>query len=132
MTRKTGKPAKPTPEMLEKYVLEPRMEMEYAPRKIRIPEGLREGEPVTVRAHHLDVNHHVNNGQFVRIAMDSLGSSFQVRQLRAEYKKQVMLGEVLIPCTAALEDGKSVVVLKDDKGVVCCAVELCEAEREPV
>ena len=128
----TGKPAKPTPEMLEKYVLEPRMEMEYAPRKIRIPEGLREGEPVTVRAHHLDVNHHVNNGQFVRIAMDSLGSSFQVRQLRAEYKKQVMLGEVLIPCTAALEDGKSVVVLKDDKGVVCCAVELCEAEREPV
>ena len=59
--------------------------------------------------------------------MDSLGSSFQVRQLRAEYKKQVMLGEVLIPCTAALEDGKSVVVLKDDKGAVCCAVELWEA-----
>lgn len=125
----TGKPAKPTAEMLEKYVLEPRLEMDYAPRKIRFPEELKEGEPIPVRTHHLDVNHHVNNGQFVRIAMDSLGGSFQVRQLRAEYKKQVVLGEVLVPYTASVEEGKSVVVLRDDKGAVCCAVELCEGQE---
>lgn len=128
---RTGKPAKPTQEMLEKYVLEPKMEMDYAPRKIRLPEELlKEGEPVPVRPHHLDVNHHVNNGQFVRIAMESLKSNFQVRQLRAEYKKQVMLGEVLIPYTAVTEDEKFVVVLKNKEGAVCCVVELCKAERE--
>lgn len=123
-----GRPVRPAPEMLEKYVLEPKMEMDYAPRKIGFPEELKKGEPIPVRAHHLDVNHHVNNGQFVRIAMDCLGGGFRIGQLRAEYKKQVMSGEVLVPYTAALEDGKSIVVLKDDKGTVCCVVELCEAK----
>ena len=124
---RTGKPAKPTPQMLEKYVLEPKMEMDYAPRKIRFPEELTKGEPVVVREHHLDVNHHVNNGQFVRIAMEGLGGGFKIRQLRAEYKKQVVLGEVLIPYTASVEDGKSVVVLRDAEDAVCCVVELCRA-----
>lgn len=127
---RTGKPAKPTREMLERYVLEPKMEMDYAPRKIRFPEDIKEGEPVIIKAHHLDVNHHVNNGQFVRIAMDSMGGSFRVRQLRAEYKKQVMLGEVLVPYTAVLEDGKRVAVLKNEENAVCCVVELQEERKQ--
>ncbi|MCM1136462.1 MAG: thioesterase [Clostridium sp.] len=125
----TGKPAKPPQEMMEKYVLEPKIEMDYAPRKIRFPEDAKEGEPVLIKAHHLDVNHHVNNGQFVRIAMDSMGENLRVRQLRAEYKKQVMLGEELIPYTAALEDGKTAAALKDREGTVCCVVEVQEERK---
>ena len=124
LNTETGKPARPSEEMLKGYVLEPRLSMEYAPRRIAIPENGREGEPVQIRAHHLDTNHHVNNGQFVRIALDSLGRSFQVGQLRAEYKKQVVLGDVLIPCTADTEDGRCVVTLRDNAGTVCCVVEL--------
>lgn len=125
----TGKPVKPSQEMLKGYVLEPKLAMEYAPRKIQIPENLKEREAVWIKRHHLDTNHHVNNGQFVRIAIDSLGKDCKVRQLRAEYKKQVMLGDTLHPWTASSEDGKYVVVLKNAEGAVCCIVEL-EGERE--
>ena len=59
--------------------------------------------------------------------MEGLGGGFKIRQLRAEYKKQVVLGEVLIPYTASVEDGKSVVVLRDAEDAVCCVVELCRA-----
>ena len=120
----TGRPVKPPADMMERYGLGPKLDMDYAPRRIRLPEDLTEGEAVQIREHHLDTNHHVNNGQFVRIAMDCLGRKCKVRQLRAEYKKQVMLGDVLIPYTASVEDGKWVIVLKDKEGALCCIVEL--------
>lgn len=125
----SSKPAKPLEEMLKGYVLEPKLNMEYAPRRIVIPENGREGEEVLIRPHHLDTNHHVNNGQFVRIALDSLGRNYRVGQLRAEYKKQVMLGDVLVPYIAYTEDERCVVALKDKEGMVCCIVELKE-ERQ--
>ena len=126
----TGKPAKPLEKMLKGYVLEPKLEMDYAPRRIVIPEGGKTGEEIQIRAHHLDTNHHVNNGQFVRIALDSLGRNYPVRQLRAEYKKQVVLGDVLIPYEADAGDGKCVVALKDKDGTVCCIVELQEERKD--
>lgn len=121
---KTARPKKPTEEMLAGYVLEPKLDMDYAPRRIALPEEMEEGEPIVIRAHHLDTNHHVNNGQYVRIAMDSLKKNCPVRQLRAEYKKQSVLGDVLIPFTAATEDNSFVTALKDTDGAVCCIVEL--------
>lgn len=120
---RTGKPARATEEMLKGYVLEPKLPMDYAPRRISLPEHLIKGEPVAIRPFHLDTNHHVNNGQFVRIAMESLGGSRKVAQLRAEYKKQIMLGDVLVPYTSC-EGGREVAVLKDEQGAVCCIVEL--------
>ena len=66
----TGKPQKPNEDMMEKYVLSPKLEMDYADRRIRFEgEGIPQ-EPIVVMAHHLDTNLHVNNGQYVRIAMD--------------------------------------------------------------
>lgn len=111
----TGKPC-PVPEkMLEVYRLEPRLEMEYAPRKISVPEGGTRLESVTVRRQHLDTNRHVNNQQFVNIAMSYLPEDFCVRQLRAEYKKQAFLGDVLVPYIVQTE-GKIVVALRDEAG----------------
>ena len=128
---RTNKPVRPDPALLEKYPLEPRIEMEYASRRIVIPESIVAGEPVLIKNHHLDTNQHVNNGQFVKIAMDSIGSNFRVKQLRAEYKKQVLLGETLTPYTALTEEGKHVIVLKNTEDAVCCIVEL-EEERKRV
>ena len=125
----TGRPVKPPKDMMEGYGLEPKLDMDYAPRRISLPEDLAEGEPVQIKEHHLDTNHHVNNGQFVRIAMDSFGRKCEVKQLRAEYKKQVILGDVLVPYTAFLEDGKYVTALKDKEGALCCIVELTEDNR---
>ena len=122
----TFRPVKPPAEMKEKYVLDPPLPMEYAARKIELPGEMQQREPVTVRAHHLDTNHHVNNVQYVKIAMEGLEKDIAVRRLRAEYKKQSHLNDVLIPYTALAGDDIYVVVLKNPEGEVCCIVELQE------
>lgn len=126
----TGKPAKPDEKMLEGYKLEPKLPMEYAPRRIKIPGSSTPGEAIAIKSYHLDTNQHVNNGQFIRIAMDSLEQNFYIIQLRAEYKKQVLLGDVLTPYISRTDEGKQVVVLENGEGDICCIVELEEsAER---
>lgn len=111
----TGKPVPVGKEMVQKYGLGEKLDMEYAPRKIAVPEGGVSGEAIVVKKHHLDTNHHVNNGQFVDMAMDFLPEQFVIGQLRAEYKKQAFLDDILLPYVAAGED-RVVVSLTDEKG----------------
>ena len=59
---------------------------------------------MTVKQHHLDTNHHVNNQQFIDIAMDYLPEGFAIRQVRAEYKRQAFLGDILMPRVSQRED----------------------------
>ena len=105
------KPAKPTERMLTGYVLDDKYPMEYAPRKITIPDGGKAMEPYTVKQHHLDTNNHVNNGQYVRMAMDFIPKNFCIRQLRVEYKSQAKLDDMVCPVVAANVDGSMYTVL---------------------
>ncbi|MBR0092515.1 MAG: acyl-[Lachnospiraceae bacterium] len=135
-------PARISEEHASHYVLEEKLGMEYLDRKIRLPkeEGVK-GEAVTVHPHHLDSNGHVNNGQYVAIAMEALAESESdiashftkaqgtgIRRLRAEYKKQAHLGDTLVPFFYEKNDESSGMRictvdlrLGDDS---CCVVEL--------
>lgn len=124
----SGKPTQPPALMTERYVTEPRLEMDYAPRKIVRPEGGEDCEPVTVKPHHLDTNHHVNNGQYVAIAAEYLPKDFSVRQLRAEYKAQAHLGDILQVYRAATEDG-CVISLNNADGKPYCVTEWKDREK---
>ena len=117
-------PMRPTEEMIGKYVLEPKIQMDYEPRKIKVPEKLSPGSEIQIKSHHLDTNQHVNNGQYVKIAMDCITKMPQIIQLRAEYRKQAYLNDILIPYTAVTEEGRYIVVLKNEQDAVCCIVEL--------
>jgi acyl-ACP thioesterase len=112
----TGKPSQVSEFISGQYGREPKLEMEYAPRKIAVPEGGVCREPVVVKKHHLDTNHHVNNQQFVDIAMDYLEEDFRVSGLRAEYKKQAFLDDVFIPYVVREED-RAIVALRNEEGV---------------
>ena len=118
----TGKPVPVSQEMAQKYGIGEKLEMEYAPRKISVPEGGVSGEAIVVKQHHLDTNHHVNNGQFVDMAMDFLPEHFAIGQLRAEYKKQAFLDDILVPYVVTSED-KVLVSLTDEKGTPYVVVE---------
>uniref|UniRef100_UPI004055F891 acyl-[acyl-carrier-protein] thioesterase n=1 Tax=Acetatifactor sp. TaxID=1872090 RepID=UPI004055F891 len=118
----TGKPALPPQEMLEKYVLDERLPMDYAPRKIVIPANGEKKEVIVVKKHHLDTNHHVNNGQYVDMAMEFLPEDFRIGQMRAEYKKQAFLEDELHPYVVA-EKSKYVVNLTDAEGKTYVSVE---------
>lgn len=119
---RTGKPSNIPEGMAEGYGIGGKLDMEYAPRKISIPQGGSEQDAITVRKYHLDTNHHVNNQQFVNMAMAYLPDGFSVRRLRAEYKRQAFLDDVLIPYVAE-ESGKIVVSLADPSGAPYVVVE---------
>jgi len=111
-----GRPARPSEELVAKYgQLEPKLDMEYAPRKIAIPESYEIGEPILVMKHHLDTNHHVNNAQYVEIARELLPGDFRVGELRVEYKKAAVMGDYMTPHISKAEEGY-VVVLCDPEG----------------
>ena len=120
-----GKTTAPPIEMIQGYTLYDRLEMDYATRRIIIPEGGRDEEGIIVKKHHLDSNNHVNNGQFVDMAMEFLPSDFTVGQMRAEYKKQAFLNDTLYP-HVAMENGRAVVSLKDGTGSPYAVVEFTE------
>lgn len=112
-----GRPVMPDRNMKEGYQVSPRIEMEYLPRKIAIPEGGEEKAAFAITRHYLDTNHHVNNGQYVHIALEYPREGFVIRRLRAEYKKQAYLNDVFCP-----------VVYEQDEGYV---VSLNDENKEP-
>ena len=111
----TGKPVIVNEAMRKGYVADEKLDMDYAPRKITVPEGGQLLESIVVKKHHLDTNHHVNNGQYVNIAMEYLPDDFVIRQMRAEYKKQAFLEDVLHPYVVQTENGY-IICLQDEEG----------------
>ena len=121
----TGLPARLTEEDLKGYVLDEKLDMDYAPRKIALPENMTKEEPFAIQKHHLDTHHHVNNCQYIRMAADYLPEGFVVRQMRAEYKKQALLGDVFYP-SVKLETGKVTVAFSTKSGEPYAVVEFTE------
>ena len=117
-----GLPARLTPADTDNYVLGEKIEMDYAPRKIKLPENMISQESFIVQKHHLDTNHHVNNCQYVCMAEDFLPENFKIYQMRAEYKMQAKLGEVICP-KVKVESDKVVVSLDNIEGKAYAIVE---------
>ncbi len=126
-----GRPVQISDDMVQGYTIGEKLDMDYAPRKIAVPKGGQAGDPVVVKQHHLDTNHHVNNGQFVDMAMDFLPDGFEIRQLRAEYKKQAFLNDVLVPYVSSGQD-QVVVSLTDQDGAPYFAAEFMRKEKRTV
>jgi acyl-ACP thioesterase len=103
----TMHPARITAEILEKFRLEDRLDMLYDSRKIRIPDiPGEEKPPVMVKEYHLDSNRHMNNGQYVRIAMGYLPPETQISVLRIDYRRQARLGDRITPVLYGLSPDK--------------------------
>lgn len=125
---KNKRPVKVPEEEVRAYGSEPRLEMEYADRKIAVPEGGTALEPFPVRRYQIDTNGHVNNGQYIRMAQECVPGTGKVDMLRAEYRKSAVYGDVIYPILAETEDGY-VVSLKDRDGAVFAVVALQMRER---
>ena len=123
LSTETGLPVRMTEEDLRGYVLDEKLDMDYAQRKIDVPEQMEKKEPFVIQAHHLDANHHVNNCQYVRMALDYAPKGMRFGSMRAEYKKQGRLGDVFVPETGRDKD-RYVVNLADPDGRPYAVVEL--------
>lgn len=117
MDREKGRPVRPCPEEIRGYDIEEPLDMEYAPRRINLPVRTAEGEGFRVRKCHIDTNEHVNNCQYVQMALEVLEEDIRIRQARVEYKRPAVYGDWIFP-RIAREKERTV-------------VELCNEEARP-
>ena len=94
MDMEKGRPARPEPEDVLPYGSEPALEMEYEDRKIRLPENL-----------------------------EVLPEETRGRQIRVEYKKSAVLGDVIFP-KVAREENRIVTELCDENGKPYAVIEI--------
>ncbi|MGL5436309.1 MAG: acyl-[acyl-carrier-protein] thioesterase [Lachnospiraceae bacterium] len=127
-----GRPVKIQEEDVRGYGTgeEKRLDMVYADRRIRVPEAYQAGEPIIVTNHYIDTNHHVNNAQYVEMARECLPGDIDIRELRVEYKKAAVLGDVLYP-RISCEGNASAIALCDDTGSPYAVVWLEQDKQRP-
>lgn len=124
MDIENGMPAKPSEEEKAIYGTEPPLEMEYASRKIKMPEEAKVVDTISVRKYHIDTNNHMNNCQYVQMAVEVLPEDFRTKQVRVEYKKSAVYGEKIV-IKMAEEEERIVVELCDEYEVPYAVVEFC-------
>ncbi len=115
LNMETGWPVKAGEEIVSRYTLVEKLPMEYASRKLVMP---KEGvcfEAVTVGRERLDTNRHVNNAQYISMAMNYVPCEMDIAELKVEYKKQAYVGTIIYPFVSAM-DGGIAVSLRDADG----------------
>ena len=116
----TGKLKRVDDDTIASMNLEPQKEMNYHDRRIILPRETGETlEPIRVLRADIDYNRHMNNANYVRMAMELLPDDFKVRDLRVEYRVAAKLGDMLVPTLYRIEGGW-VVALSVGKEV--CAI----------
>ena len=115
----SGRPVRPDQEEIDAYGEEPPLEMPYEGRKIVLPKETKDLPVFPVRKYHIDTNEHVNNCQYVQMALEVLPEEIQVHKLRVDYKKSAVLGDRIFPKYAKEED-RVVVELCDEGGKSLC------------
>ncbi len=126
------RPIRPSQRELDLYGVGEALPMEPVSRKIALPEGMQAMSAFTVRRDQIDTNEHVNNCQYVQMALEALDAQAAdsghpregtVRKLRVEYKKSAMYGDRILPKVGGDED-RTVAALCDTKGEPYAIVEL--------
>ena len=95
--------------------MEPKLEMDYRDRRIILPkEGGETLEAIKVLRADIDYNKHLNNANYIRMAMELLPEGFEVKGLRVEYRVPAKMGDTLVPTVFRI-DGGIIVSLDLDK-----------------
>jgi acyl-ACP thioesterase len=96
---------------------EPRMDMPPTRRKLSCEGAYQERSPLVVTEQHLDTNRHVNNAQYVLMALQALDQQFVPSRICVQYQQQAHMGDVVIPRVYDLDQSWS--------------VQLCDADGSP-
>ena len=96
VNRSTGRLQKVPQEVLDSVRMDPRIDMPYTERRIILPDGeWKEYGTIDVSRHDIDYNRHVNNAEYLRIALELLPEDFAPRRIRIEYKIAAKRGDCM-------------------------------------
>lgn len=111
----TGQPARIDQDEINAYPTEPAYDMDYHSRKVSCPSETKLIQTVDVCQNYLDTNNHVNNGQYIRLAVNVLPLNYEVKELRAEFRLAAKMGDTLHIRTAETDEHFYVVFTDADK-----------------
>ena len=101
----TGKLKRVDDVTIQSMTLEPQLDMNYKDRRTILPKTEGEVlEPIKVLRADIDYNKHLNNANYVRMAMELLPGNFVVNGLRVEYRVAAKLGDMLVPTIYRIGD----------------------------
>ena len=102
----TGKLKRVDDATIASMTLESQLEMKYRDRRIILPkDGGRALDPIRVLRADIDYNRHLNNANYIRMAMELLPDDFEVKGLRVEYRVPAKLGDMLMPTLYQIDSG---------------------------
>lgn len=104
----SARPVRVDDEITRHYTMEEKLPMEYASRKVQIPNQGETLAPFKVKREYIDTNHHMNNARYITAAMNYVPSHLLVKEIRIEYKKQAFLGDEIYPFVASIEGGLAI------------------------
>ena len=112
MNMETLRPARVAKEDVDAYGIDEKLDMDYKKGKILVPENMDKSDPFPVLPSYIDSNHHVNNGQYVKLAENYLPEHFHPTKIRVEYRNAAKIGDIIYPlvhttdtvCTISLTD----------------------------
>lgn len=108
MDMEKGRPVKPEQVEIERYGKDRALQMEVLSRKVKLPQGAEKCPEFPVRKYHIDTNEHVNNCQYVQMAMEMLEGDREIKRLRAEYKKSAVYKDRIVPYVFRRENDTTV------------------------
>lgn len=108
----------------------PRLDMGPLEKKILLAGDYTPCEPVVISEQHLDYNGHVNNAQYVLIAMEAASSVAEMgapRALDVQYRKMAFKGDTILP-KVRIEGSTVCANLVDESGASYATVRLLCSE----
>ncbi len=117
---------RPDPELVKAYGTAEPLEMPDEGCRVRVPAASTPCEPLTVRLHQIDTNEHVNNGQYVQMALEVLPRELDPVSIRVDYRRAAVLDDTIYPMVGQ-EDGRFVVALNGSDGEPYAVVEFTSA-----
>ena len=116
--RELARPVKAPDFIHEAYTVEPKLDMTYSSRKVLIPKDdectVLEKGPIHIQPHHLDSNNHVNNGQYVKLAMSQIDDPKDIASLRIDYRRQAVLDDIIYPVVYERDNERFVALYGSD------------------
>lgn len=118
----TLRPARIEDEVSEAYPMEPAIDMEYAPRKIKLFVDYNVVDTRKVMQYQIDSNNHMNNEAYIALAQEYVEDISAIKAVRAEYKMQYVKDDVIV-VKRAQKDNLLQILLCDEKSVIKCVVQ---------
>ena len=102
--KSTGKLKRVDDATINSMTIVPQLDMDYQDRRIILPHpdtasqvNIAHAAPIPVMRADIDYNRHVNNANYIRMAMELLPDDFAISRLRVEYRIAAKLGDTLMP-----------------------------------